>query len=106
MFDKNIWVNAWNKAVDAHEKSGKAKTQLRPRIEIEGPIAPSPDYPGRTMYRLYYATGRNFAMDEETIASYTHAYTALVSRETGNASLIEDSYFRQQESSPARAKGK
>lgn len=106
-FDKNIWVNAWNHAVDVHEKSGKAKTQLRPRISIAGPVAPNPDFPGRIWYQLYYDNGMMFVMDEEWIASIVHSYTALASRETGNAALVEKSWFDEQpNATPARAKGK
>jgi hypothetical protein len=54
-------------------------------------------FEGREDYRtLTYSNGMEFVLDEPTIASIVHSYTALVAQLTGDAKLVEKSFFDEE----------
>ena len=94
-FDIATLKKAFNKAVDAHKLNGQNPTQLRPKIKSISKRRPL--FEGREDYRtLTYVGGREFVLDESAIASIVHSYTALVAQLTGDATLIEKSFFDQE----------
>ena len=94
-FDSAKLKNAFNKAVDAHKVNGQNPTQIRPKIKSISKRRPL--FEGREDYRtLAYIGGKEFVMDEAGIASIVHSYTALVAQLTGDATLVEKSYFDEE----------
>ena len=94
-FDGARLKKAFNKAVDAHKLNGQNPTQVRPKIKSISQRRPA-TADGEDFRTLVYANGMEFVIDEASLASIVHSYTALVAQLTGDATLIEKSFFDEE----------